>query len=430
MSIKRRADVLLGLTGIAYMGILIYQLFVDSVAVNAMYWCLQSAFIGSVADWFAVTALFERPLGIKFHTALLPNKKAEVINSIVKLVNEHLIKAESYRPLVSQFKIMPYLNRYLTSDSGRRALRTVIHHIVRWIVHSKTPEEWALLGAKKLQTIAEKQQISLYVRDMLLRLCNSQNGDKQLVELAEFLQRVLHEPMTQTRLYAFLNDVLKQQKPQGMVSSILFNLAELFNVVNAEDLRDSVTIELDAFLEEWKHPHSELRRTCLKEWSMQIAELSPTSPSGMIIESVYARWLRTQNLQAILLTYVWPYVNESTAGENYEANTHIFANSIEETLHQLWLQYGQEETTIDSIEGIFQEVLTQVLAKSKDIIDRIVRSVLGGLSDEDFNAFIRPKVEADLSWIRINGALVGGCIGLIVWGFLFFIYEPLVGKII
>ena len=47
------------------------------------------------------------------------------------------------------------------------------------------------------------------------------------------------------------------------------------------------------------------------------------------------------------------------------------------------------------------------------------------LSTEKFIYFIESKVEDDLSWIRINGAIVGAIAGLVVWTFLEYVYMPL-----
>lgn len=49
----------------------------------------QSAFIGSAADWFAVTALFKRPLGFPFHTELIPRHRERLIRGIRRIIEEN-----------------------------------------------------------------------------------------------------------------------------------------------------------------------------------------------------------------------------------------------------------------------------------------------------------------------------------------------------
>ena len=53
-----------------------------------------------------------------------------------------------------------------------------------------------------------------------------------------------------------------------------------------------------------------------------------------------------------------------------------------------------------------------------------MREVLSGFDKKKFNAFLESKVGEDLAWIRINGAIVGGTLGLFVFVILKIIYEP------
>src|SRR5437868_10888661 len=55
----------------------------------------EAAVIGGLADWFAVTALFRHPLGIPIpHTAIIPARRAKMIESIVNMVEEDWLSPE------------------------------------------------------------------------------------------------------------------------------------------------------------------------------------------------------------------------------------------------------------------------------------------------------------------------------------------------
>ena len=57
-----------------------------------MFFVVQSALIGSIADWFAVTALFDKPLGVPYHTELIYNHREQLINAMTTVVSEKLLK--------------------------------------------------------------------------------------------------------------------------------------------------------------------------------------------------------------------------------------------------------------------------------------------------------------------------------------------------
>ena len=56
----------------------------------------EAAMVGAMADWFAVVALFRRPLGLPvWHTAILPNKKDEIARSLGEFVESHFVTVEA-----------------------------------------------------------------------------------------------------------------------------------------------------------------------------------------------------------------------------------------------------------------------------------------------------------------------------------------------
>ena len=87
--------------------------------------------------------------------------------------------------------------------------------------------------------------------------------------------------------------------------------------------------------------------------------------------------------------------------------------------------YGKDEDLRHRIEHTIQDIAQYVLEHGYDLIETVIRQVLGGLSTDKFIYFIESKVEDDLSWIRINGAIVGAVAGLVTWSLLEFLYVPL-----
>src|SRR5512134_1245596 len=55
----------------------------------------EAAMVGAIADWFAVTALFRHPLGLKIpHTAIIPRRKREIGEKLARFVRENFLTEE------------------------------------------------------------------------------------------------------------------------------------------------------------------------------------------------------------------------------------------------------------------------------------------------------------------------------------------------
>ena len=59
----------------------------------------EAGMVGALADWFAVVALFRYPLGLPIpHTAIIPNRKNDIGESMSRFVAEHFLEPEVVRP--------------------------------------------------------------------------------------------------------------------------------------------------------------------------------------------------------------------------------------------------------------------------------------------------------------------------------------------
>ena len=118
MTYRQRANTILGLSFVCFIAIFLWWYTHDvSVWEELLFFVIQSALIGSIADWFAVTALFEKPLGFPYHTELLYRHRDEIIDSMTKIISEKLLQ-----PICGRISSIRFLSS--TSSSAGCAART------------------------------------------------------------------------------------------------------------------------------------------------------------------------------------------------------------------------------------------------------------------------------------------------------------------
>src|SRR6266567_96117 len=81
----------------------------------------EAAIVGGLADWFAVTALFRRPLGLPIpHTALIPARKDEIGESLGRFVSEQFLAPELLIARLQQKNRALQVARWLASPAAAR----------------------------------------------------------------------------------------------------------------------------------------------------------------------------------------------------------------------------------------------------------------------------------------------------------------------
>ncbi|MEO7006015.1 MAG: DUF445 domain-containing protein [Terrimesophilobacter sp.] len=108
--------------------ILMAVIFAISFALQARYPWLQfvraaseGGMVGAIADWFAVTAIFRHPLGVKIpHTAIIPNRKDELGASLGDFVEENFLSETVIRARLQSFSVAKRLGPWLASPERAR----------------------------------------------------------------------------------------------------------------------------------------------------------------------------------------------------------------------------------------------------------------------------------------------------------------------
>ena len=423
LTLKQRANGILGLTAVLYCFAFVGQFFFGYESwYQPLYWAVQSALIGSVADWFAVTALFRKPLGFPYHTALIPRNKDRLINGVIKLVETKMLTKERCKVLLKNVQFVPLFEKFLLSPEGQRAARLVIHQGLLLLWKSQTNEEWAQWGAKRIRGLLQQHSLVPVLKHVLHDLCEHNRYESMVVQVLNVIQERINHPAMVTWLTAVVAEEAHKKKRKGFWSDFLISMSEATDVVNYQEMAEAIVQEAYAMLESWKRPNSPERTAWLRQWVEPIRNIEENHEVCDALDEAWERWIREQDWESVIENHLCPYIEELllVGDENGETPAQVLVNIALE----LWNVYGQSEDLRNRIEKTLHDIGDYVLEQGYDLIETIIRQVLGGLSTDKFIYFIESKVEDDLSWIRINGAIVGAVAGLLVWTFLEYVYMP------
>lgn len=412
----RRANYLFAGSAILFALVWIGQFYLSGPWYDALYWVSQSALIGSVADWFAVSALFRKPLGIPFHTALIPRNRDRFIRGTINLVETKLLTKDRCQAIMDKISFVDLLDSYLSSKSGQRSLAIIIDQGLRAFWESRSQTSWAQLGSDKVKSFLRDQSLLPVLQHILLDLCEHNRYEPMVVEIIEAVQARLREPALLYWLAAFLEEET-QKKKKNFLSDFLISFSEASDVINYEDMAASILVEAHRTLDAWKEPNNPERIAWLRQWVGPVKGMSPDSEVAQSLNGAWRSWVEGLDWAGLLEIHVLPYL-DALLGKGNQEGASSLARLLSESLIKLWVSHRDQEDFRISLEANLHGLAGQILDQAYGLLGVIIRHVLEGLTGQKFVDFIESKVEDDLAWIRINGALVGGLGGLLLWGLL------------
>ena len=380
----------------------------------------EAALVGGVADWFAVTALFRRPLGFPYHTAILPRRRDSFIHAIVVMVQKEFFSRRKIFRHIEKIHLFPMLQEFLHKEATEtRMTGTVLHFIRASFLRKKNKKVIAYLAERLKGILLREDPSELMNRfDALFR--TNEWDRKALVRISHLLAQEVSTEETQQSIRNALAELEREKIGDGFLSRLL----EVTNTVNLDEGAELIQRHTCHVLNELGREHSPLQENAIAllhdcigdlrqdaELLRLAHELQERLACELPIEETLGRLFQglRKHFQMDLQREVDPIAEHMPA-----FYTHLQSILHVEYQHMLFLI---EERT--ELQKIITKVLYDLLARSalhaQTLVGVIVGNVLSRLTDEELNHLVYDKVEEDLLWIRVNGSLVGGCIGLLLF---------------
>ena len=416
-----KADVALISSALFFLLALYLHLHLPSVIwTDALLMVSEAALVGGVADWFAVTALFRRPLGFPYHTAILPRRRDSFIHAIVVMVQKEFFSRRKIFRHIEKIHLFPMLQEFLHKEATEtRMTGTVLHFIRASFLRKKNKKAIAYLAERLKGILLREDPSELMNRfDALFR--TNEWDRKALIRISHLLAQEVSTEETQQSIRDALAELEREKIGDGFLSRLL----EVTNTVNLDEGAELIQRHTCHVLNELGREHSPLQENAIAllhdcigdlrqdaELLRLAHELQERLACELPIEETLGRLFQglRKHFQMDLQREVDPIAEHMPA-----FYTHLQSILHVEYQHMLFLI---EERT--ELQKIITKVLYDLLARSalhaQTLVGVIVGNVLSRLTDEELNHLVYDKVEEDLLWIRVNGSLVGGCIGLFLF---------------
>jgi len=360
----------------------------------------EAATIGGLADWYAVVALFRRPLGLPIpHTAIIQSNQHRIADALGEFIEVHFLAAGPIEAKLSQIDFGAFVADWLrdrkrSDDLARFALRllpdafsaTENSGLMTFIVRRMTAQVLAIdlapLAAGTLRAFVEEGRHQALLDDLL---------------------RIVHETLTTTETMAMIREKIRAELP---------TLLKLYRA--DKFLVNKIVASASAFFDEVrgdpKHPfRGEFDRMVLSF----VDKLGSDPAYAGRIEGLKRDLLARPEL-GNLARSIWSnarsFVERSAAGETPVLRNHLVG---------MFVAAGEALAQDSELRGEINRGLVAVL---KSFIEDQKSGVSSFISDQvkawnmaQLISVIEVNVGKDLQYIRFNGSLIGGLAGLALY---------------
>jgi uncharacterized membrane-anchored protein YjiN (DUF445 family) len=404
---KYAAPISLGIMGAGFAATIAWQ---GAPAVELLQGGFEAGLVGGLADWFAVTALFRHPLGIPIpHTALLPRNREKVTQSLINVIQNDVLTEDSIIRKINELRLherLLSLAEKHISDISKGTASLLLHAIEHMPMDRVTAfvTEELKLQIQRLDTSAilggisdfilsrgYEQTAFLYVLDKLEQFAVQDSFRDRLGRMAmDTINSVQLGGFMQFAVNAFAG-FMTEDKLGGLLQSFIMN--------GLRDMRhnSSHSVRL-AILEELR----QIIRTS-RDNPKWIAELDSWKMS--LVESEYMEQ-KIADLLVHLRQRLLDFVREPSFSEQI----------VQPLMEKLIADLKSKPDTINALNDWMQNQLVRLVEQNHSKIGRLIKENVDRLDNETLIEMMETKIGKDLQWIRVNGAVCGFLIGIVLGG--------------
>ena len=371
----------------------------------------EAGMVGGLADWFAVTALFRHPLGLPIpHTAIIPTRRAKIIESIVSMVEDEWLSPEVIGVRLQRIAPSALIVDWLRDPVHVERLGGPARDLLRGLARTLSESEVVSFVDRTIQGQLRALPLDASAGQWLTRLVDSPSATAAFESAVLSLGNLARKPGTTDTLQAWLDRTARQLYKDGKRLVPLLLRRKIVQRKVVEATCDYASAELLQAAAEPEHPLRQYLFGAVRRFAERLA-------AGDAQALAQVEQLRTALIESL---EAGPLVRDLLAQlrqqieRDLDAPDSGLSELIDRKLRDAVLELLDNPERRATFDQWVRSTADDLLRRHHHQIGLTVRENLEVLDTDTLVARIEDRVGADLQFIRLNGALVGGLIGVLL----------------
>ena len=360
----------------------------------------EAAMVGGIADWFAVTALFRHPLGIPIpHTAIVASRKDRIGTALGNFVQRNFLTRDVVAAKIAAMKLGDRAAQWLAQpENSRRLARHAAHGLSGAVGVMRDEDVQELVDRGIVNRLRRMQAAPLMAR--LFELLTTGGRHQALLDDAlRLAAKFLYENE------AMIRERVKAESPWWVPGAVDSRVGD--KIVSGVE-KTLVAVAADP-----EHP---LRQRYDEAVDRFVVSLRENPETIARFEQIKLDVLAHPGV-ADFSREVWGDVKEriATYAERLADDAEKEPDQIERWLAGLGQKILADPALSAKVNGWIVEIVSYSVEQAREEVAKLISATVAAWDADATSRKIELQIGRDLQFIRINGTIVGGLVGLILY---------------
>jgi uncharacterized membrane-anchored protein YjiN (DUF445 family) len=356
----------------------------------------EASMVGGIADWFAITALFRHPLNIPIpHTAIIPNRKDRIGRSLGNFVQNNFLSPEVLTAKLKAAQLTRRAAEWLSQMEHARMAAQQVGSVVRGAGNVVRDEDvHALLDRTVVEPLRQMPIAPVLAKGLALLTIDDRHQ--------QLLDRVIHGL---TRLVAeneeLIREKIREESPWWVPKVVDDRIHQ--------KVLGGIERTLFEVGEDSDHPLRHQFDELLADWMVQLQE----SPEVIARAEAIKQQVLDPETSGRLAASLWQELKQILGRQN--GTTDGAPGPVARGLSALGAAALEDEALLEKIDGWVIGAVLRVVEQHRGEVGGLIAQTVSSWDPQETSRRIELLVGRDLQFIRINGTLVGGLVGLVIY---------------
>lgn len=363
----------------------------------------EAGMIGALADWFAVTALFRRPLGLPIpHTAIVPTRKDEIGRALARFIRDHFLVKDAVAARLANVDLAGRIGLWLETDDNARGVSRDLSAVLDWLV-----------GA------IDDAELPASLRASLRAALDQVPAGSALSVAVEVLASGDHARALVDQLVQFGRDQLDNNRDrirERVAERSPWWLPRFVDEQIYDQLVSEIARILDEIANDPNHPARAEFSDRLERVRVSLAEDPVLLERGRALKDEFFDHPAVNDYFKELWKRIGEALRESLGDPESSIRT-----GIETELRSIGRRVREDDDVNERLNRWLRGLILYLVENYREPLSEFISDTIEQWDPTATSERIELYIGRDLQFIRINGTLVGGLVGVVIyliWGAL------------